>query len=37
VIGIAAVVRDETERWQTEQDLRRRLREATDPDPSAGR
>ena len=37
VIGIAAIVRDETERWQTEQDLRRRLREATDPDPSAGR
>jgi PAS domain S-box-containing protein len=29
VIGIAAVVRDETERWQMEQDLRRRLREAS--------
>lgn len=26
VTGIAAVVRDETQRWQDEQDLRRRLR-----------
>lgn len=28
VTGIAAVVRDETERWNDEQELRRRLREA---------
>lgn len=28
VTGIAAVVRDETERWREEQDLRRRLRDA---------
>jgi PAS domain S-box-containing protein len=28
VTGIAAVVRDETERWRDEQDLRRRLRDA---------
>jgi PAS domain S-box-containing protein len=28
VTGIAAVVRDETQRWADEQDLRRRLREA---------
>jgi signal transduction histidine kinase len=28
VTGIAAVVRDETERWRDEQDLRRRVREA---------
>jgi PAS domain S-box-containing protein len=28
VSGIAAVVRDETQRWADEQDLRRRLREA---------
>lgn len=28
VTGIAAVVRDETQRWSDEQDLRRRLREA---------
>jgi PAS domain S-box-containing protein len=28
VTGIAAVVRDETERWHDEQDLRRRLRQA---------
>jgi len=27
VVGIAAVVRDETQRWSEEQDLRRRLRE----------
>ena len=31
VAGIAAVVRDETQRWNEEQDLRRRLREAEDP------
>ena len=31
VVGIAAVVRDETQRWNEEQDLRRRLRTAEDP------
>jgi PAS domain S-box-containing protein len=31
VTGIAAVVRDETERWNEEQDLRRRLRAAEEP------
>jgi PAS domain S-box-containing protein len=30
VTGIAAVVRDETQRWNEEQDLRRRLRAAED-------
>src|SRR5215217_8075323 len=30
VSGIAAVVRDETQRWNEEQDLRRRLRAAED-------
>ena len=30
VAGIAAVVRDETQRWNEEQDLRRRLRAAED-------
>lgn len=31
VTGIAAVVRDETQRWQDEQDLRRRVREVDHP------
>ena len=31
VTGIAAVVRDETQRWQDEQDLRRRVREMERP------
>jgi PAS domain S-box-containing protein len=31
VAGIAAVVRDETQRWNEEQDLRRRVRAAEDP------
>lgn len=31
VTGIAAVVRDETERWAHEQDLRRQVREANQP------
>ena len=31
VTGIAAVVRDETQRWNEEQDLRRRLRAAEEP------
>ena len=35
VVGIAAVVRDETERWAQEQDLRRRLRDATTPPSSS--
>ena len=34
ITGIAAVIRDETERWQAEQDLRRQLREATTADPA---
>lgn len=33
--GIAAVIRDETERWREEQDLRRRLRDAEATQPSA--
>jgi PAS domain S-box-containing protein len=35
VTGIAAVVRDETERWGEEQELRRRLRAAESPPPDA--
>ena len=31
VSGIAAVVRDETERWKDEQELRRRVRDAETP------
>ena len=34
VSGIAAVVRDETRRWQEEQDLRRRVRELERPEAS---
>ncbi len=36
VTGIAAVVRDETQRWNEEQDLRRRLRAAEDARPESG-
>ena len=35
VTGIAAVVRDETERWNEEQELRRLVRAAADPPPAA--
>ena len=35
VTGIAAVVRDETERWNEEQELRRLARAASDPPPAA--
>jgi PAS domain-containing protein len=31
VLGIAAVVRDETQRWAEEQELRRQLRERAGP------